>query len=287
MVLRRWQQYTAYFVAILVLLAIVYYIEAPKVERFSQVSFPTPAEMAKVVDASPYFHSLTPLDLYARGRAPSREAYKQRYLSSLVEFTSHEKAELSALVEAIEDLYPTKRLSKLPWRFAKVSLEIEHGWPHTLEDVIILPEDYLQNPKEKVMLTLVHEKVHVFQRAFPKETAALVTALGYTEVSFPNDIRGIARSNPDISGLYQKQNMAPVQVYNSSKPSSIADSTTKYLRTTDNTLGGTANTALPPYVTQAEHPFEMMAVTIPLVVFKNTYNDPFFNTVKAWCKEHL
>lgn len=286
---RHWH-WSWYFVGILLLLSIIYLVEVRKLERFSQVEFPTQAEMSKVVNASPYFNTMSTIDLFARGKQVSNTAYKQEYIADLMVFTDQEKAELSSLVDAVDDLAPTKHLSKLPWRFAKVASRIENGYPHTLEDVIVLPETFLaaKTPNEKKMLTLAHEKVHVFQRRHPVETAALLKALGYAEVAMPLEVKAIARNNPDISGLYHKNNMAPVQVYNSSQPKSIADSTTMYLRTTDSTLLTRAQEHLPSYITQAEHPYEMMAVTIPLVLFGQDFpGDAFFNTVKQWCKEYL
>jgi hypothetical protein len=85
------------------------------------------------------------------------------------------------LYPVLRDNYPL--FAKLPWKFLKVSDQIEGGLPHTRGKYIVLPESACrgiaatesQQDQLGAMELLLHEQMHVFQRANPDLFDSLYT----------------------------------------------------------------------------------------------------------------
>lgn len=108
--------------------------------------------------------------------------------------------------------FDTFKAMAIPWRIGFVREEkYEWGWPHTMEDVIILPEAYLQdNPNSdqynRLVRTLVHEKVHVYQRKYPEDMENYLRYNGFERWRRREPGEKIVRPNPDLDGWVYKQN---------------------------------------------------------------------------------
>jgi hypothetical protein len=58
-------------------------------------------------------------------------------------------------------------LANIPWVLAKINENYENGFPHTRLGIIFLGKlDSMI--KTNLIQTLIHEKVHVYQRMYPK-----------------------------------------------------------------------------------------------------------------------
>jgi len=159
-------------VVIVILIAILITVSCLKTyEAFVTADSPiligSRAEFERAVSASPFFKRMTPADLWAR-KAVSAKDYLDTYIAAFVEFTPMEKNRLRKLIAQIQ------YAPHIPWKFAKVATEIEKGYPHTLEDVIILSDVSLAFDDRHLMETLIHEKVHVFQRKEPAKVANII-----------------------------------------------------------------------------------------------------------------
>lgn len=55
----------------------------------------------------------------------------------------------------------------IEWKFIKMKKGTDWNFPNTKADVIILPQSAFKEPKQ-LFNTLVHEKLHIYQRKFPK-----------------------------------------------------------------------------------------------------------------------
>lgn len=185
-----------------------------------------------------FFARLTPADLSAR-RLPgttttlttftNAHEYAAFYLSTLSATLAPEDAgRLAQAVGAADGhLSQFTRISELPWNIAVPREDVEGGLPHTLGSVIVMPLRYVRRgPFRDLVKTLIHEKVHVYQRVYPRETHALLldqwrlTVVGFQERD------PLARSNPDINELAYAGPSGAVcrQVYTSSAPQSLFDS---------------------------------------------------------------
>jgi hypothetical protein len=211
-------------------------------------------------DRDGFIRHMREIDLRAR-RSLTSDEYMAKALASVAEFSREEEERLVHLCRDIDNSVRTEqwldkwgvdgvRLAALPWTFMKiVGEEYEKGLPHTRPpDVVCVPLSMLAKPDRDVKMTLLHEKVHVYQRRYLNEIQHALSKGGYQRIRkvCPSDT---VRANPDTwSDFYvyrdpQGQNM--VVTYTSANPSSIVD-----------TQGSPLH----------EHPFEKMAFDIAKAV---------------------
>lgn len=92
------------------------------------------------------------------------------------------------------------KASKMPWYFGlSNSLNYEEGLPHTVGNAIILYEKIVDNYNDKNLInTLIHEKVHIYQKMYPEDVAIYLRENGFEKVKRVEESDDI-RVNPDIS----------------------------------------------------------------------------------------
>ena len=255
-----------------------------KIEHYSpDPEFVTKSYMYDVIDKSQFFKNMSPVDLMARD-ADSAAEYKSIYKNHVIEFTTTEKKRLTRITKA----FP--HLQNIQWKFAKASDRLENGYPHTLHDVIILPASFFQKDDDTMKTTLVHEKIHVYQRLYPEETLNLLTRLGFSKTDpskLPEQISSMKRNNPDIQGVFHFNNTIPVHVYKSVRPTSLADSKTILYDFKKGFVVHEDGQFIPYYINQKEHPYEIMAVLIPKILLGDQHNDEMFKTALKWCQEYI
>jgi len=114
------------------------------------------------------------------------------------------------------------RLADVQWVFAKSGYE--EGLPHTRGNIIFLSDDTLKQSDARLKSILLHEKVHVYQRANRGEMERVIKNAGYVRVSQRLGSNR-ARNNPDIDEYIYQGPDGKMQVcrYTSDAPSSIRD----------------------------------------------------------------
>ena len=142
---------------------------------------------AAIVDDPAYFDHLQPMEMEAKTGQPlpaatlveQRAECRRRYQAAVREFTENEKAAIRRVVALIDPAvrknYP--QFADTPWNFLKVSSNLEAAFPHTRGKHIVLhlgvclwmlgdraPGSGRHVPLDKMEL-LLHEQMHVFQRA--------------------------------------------------------------------------------------------------------------------------
>jgi 4-hydroxyphenylpyruvate dioxygenase-like putative hemolysin len=118
-----------------------------------------------------------------------------------------------------------RAIAAIPWKFALVGATYEAGLPHTRADIIFIEPEVINSPK--LLSTLIHEKVHVYQRQNPEAMEKWLTAHGYRRIA-TRESRQLAglRANPDVDQwIYEDprtgQEMAAY--YTRQRPSSISE----------------------------------------------------------------
>lgn len=273
-------------IIMLLLMAYQYHTSFRKVEKFSTtsikypspaISFPQKKEFENVIRSSLYFKELTQADLYAR-KAMTKDEYIERYIASYIDIEQTVKTNTMILLQQCNDILKkfSGMLYSIPWNIVFVSNEIENGYPHTHGDVIILsPHLFKYNNDSHLISTLLHEKVHVFQRTYPDICHKIVKAMGFYKVMkrvdvdvFSRNIRYTIypRSNPDLDEyVYAYDRKIIIQSYLQDKPKSIADSHVIIISEEDGSFVpiGELSNIIPYYVQQIEHPYEVMACIVP------------------------
>lgn len=202
---------------------------------------------------SAYFENMNTKDLiYRDSRCISHDHCKKLYIDGLRDLTQNEHEYVRNLVRKVDQaLKPYHKISSIPWKFM-IFTSVENDMPHTHADIIFLPPrffDASSYPESLALNTLIHEKVHVYQRHFPLETNLLFTKYwkySIASIQKPQDGRSY-RSNPDITKILYKDdnNQLIIPAY---KPdsSSIRD-----------------------IIDRRDHPYEIMAYLIPEMILSH------------------
>lgn len=246
---------------------------------------PTKTNVNNIIDNALYFQRLNNLDLIAR-HVNSKNEYINQYKQSLNKFSKAESTILNNLIKDISMnyIYKYQKLQQIPWKLVKFN-GVEENFPHTISDIIFLPQDFFYNSKDKQIETLIHEKIHVYQRLYTIETAKLITLLGFsiwnTQDKYPN-----IRTNPDTNSFiytYDKGDNISVQaqIYNNDKPESIKDSHITLLK-------GKKKWDVPECIKQPDHPYEIMACGIAHMIMNSLSDEyDYKKYILSWSNEFL
>lgn len=116
----------------------------------------------------------------------------------------------------------------IDWKIAKINKGYDWNFPQTRVDVVFLPEWFFEKPSVK---TLVHEKLHLYQRQFPEVFNKLYNKWGFKKIQLnDSEIKQIGSlgiydrtiNNPDTTDggvwVFRKNRnvfLLPVYVINS------------------------------------------------------------------------
>jgi hypothetical protein len=197
------------------------------------------------IDSDKYIYNLSPLDLQARNVSSSEE-YINNISQTAVSFTQKETDMLDICTKKADIFLRNMQLNELnyaqhinrndianiKWIFAKTNnldnKEYEEGLPHTRENVIFLSDNVLKYEEKNLITTLIHEKIHIYQRYNEELFKNIISIMGLVEVSstIDQDTIKYMRSNPDTNRriyIDNKTNNVMVCLYRTDKPSSIND----------------------------------------------------------------
>ena len=209
--------------------------------------FMTTAQTAMFLrkDQDTYISTLTPWDLYAR-KASNVQDYIDDITASATDFTAEQQARF-VKAAAAADAYFLKKghagIAAMPWIIAMTKdRAYEDGLSHTRTNIIFVSDEIDETPN-RLAQTLVHEKVHLYQRANPEKMAHLLERMGYKRWKLRvGELR--IRANPDVDPWIYTDTVddKPMACYYSSdKPTGITDVTSTAMK---------------------EHPYEHMAYEI-------------------------
>ncbi len=174
-------------------------------------------------DSDDYVRKMTKVDLYAR-KAKNAKDYIDRIQQHALDFTETEKEMIQIMAEDIDAAFP--HLAHTPWKLAKMhGSHYEDGMPHTRKDIIFVTDHVLQTPNLKN--TLLHEKVHVFQRLNPILMERYMAQEQYRKFKHRTE-EPLLRANPDLDDwiyIDPRSRKPMMALYSSETPSSISDVT--------------------------------------------------------------
>lgn len=218
-----------------------------------------------------YFARFNDMDMHVRNCKSSSHCQKT-YLDSLRALTQQEQAILRPHLNHIDQVCKQagyERLVRIPWTFWVTRDSIEHGYPHTHGDSIVLPESFLNrslNRKDHQVQfreTLLHEKLHVYQRLYPIETHRLIVdGWGFEPIGMTNNKSTPTRQNPDTNEIVYAHHGTPLQATYKTHAHTLEDIDYRH---------GIAE--IPS--AQRDHPFEVMAcVLAPLILSASLPQQP-------------
>tara|TARA_B100000900_G_scaffold386625_1_gene377242 strand:- start:75 stop:860 length:786 start_codon:yes stop_codon:yes gene_type:complete len=99
------------------------------------------------------------------------------------------------------------KLYNIKWKIGFIcNNSYEDGLPHTRNDTIIIPMDIIYDySSNRLCETLIHEKVHIYQKLFQKETEIYLKENNFEKIK-KIDYDDNIRANPDIDdNIYRDQ----------------------------------------------------------------------------------
>jgi len=183
-------------------------------------------------DQDEYVSSMSMPDLHAR-KVKTHDEYREKLGPTSLDFTEEEKVLVDDCIDKANIFFKNLKspyidnqlMNKLYWKFALTNhRDYEEGFPHTRQDVIFITPSLLEMSKETIITTIIHEKIHVYQRMYPELFRAALKTAGYVRLR-ERKTDPLARANPDIDEYIYLSPTAQemTSVYNSDKPSGIMD----------------------------------------------------------------
>jgi len=185
-----------------------------------------------IQDQDQFYHRFNKNDLLARN-CNSISDYMDMIYESIYNFSEQEINIMKKLIKEINNLkWPCDsqvwidpiKFNQLDWVIGGVQgKKYESGLPHTRSHVIIIPKDWIQDSLD-FKNTLLHEKLHVYQKSYPEEFESFLKKNEWKIVKNYNQC-STCRSNPDTNHwIYKKNKQTHVARY-TSNPKSVMDVT--------------------------------------------------------------
>lgn len=183
-------------------------------------------------DPDSYVKNLSPLDLRAR-RVGEVSMYLERISKSALDFTPEQKVRYTRAALQADAFFHSTRMdgldthaiANIPWVLAMTQGALyEDGLPHTRANIIFLSTDLDETP-DSLVRTLIHEKIHLYQRLHPEEMMQLMERQGYKRWKQRLGEPRI-RANPDVDPWIYVDPVSGepmVATYSTDKPVSITD----------------------------------------------------------------
>ena len=232
--------YLSLFIFISIIVFYVIYITYSKPINENNVYFMNNEETKQffLKDDDRYVSNLSKYDIYAR-RAKTNKEYLELISNSASNFTDEE---ISRLIKCSHDadiffkkLYIKKYkdikgtdIAAIKWIYAITDNNIyEEGLPHTRMNIIFLSKNIFKNTDSELTNTIIHEKIHIYQRLNPYLFNKILASMNYSIVD-RNLIENnyLIRSNPDVNNyIYIDNNTKKyfICLYRTDKPSGIND----------------------------------------------------------------
>jgi len=237
-------------IILIITLSYLYYYNNNKKKNMKNDVYFMSDDQTKVFltyDTDKYVRNLTQYDLYAR-KVSNHNEYIEKIVKTVISFTQYEKDLLMRCVEKADFFFRNVKyddlcynnyikgyeIANIKWIFANthsvhdiknnIEYEYEEGLPHTRENIIFLSKNVLNYIEEDLIKTLIHEKIHIYQRQNVLLFDKIINCMGFKQILLSNN--EFVRSNPDTnSNIYidNKTKKTMVCFYRSDKPSGIND----------------------------------------------------------------
>ena len=242
------------FLLIITILIIVYVIFKKKLYMETMANYITADKLSKYLinDDDDYYKNFSDLDLKVR-KVNNVNEYYNNIKKSCIDIDELSMNILNNCIKKANNKlrgyscigFDGNKCSGIEWNIGLVKDKLyEEGYPHTRNNIIIIPS-YLLNSKNQLINTLIHEKIHVYQKTYPEDIEKYLEANGFTKYKLRNTFDN-TRSNPDMDQwIYKNKNGEIMSTEYNDNPTSLMDVKT-----------------IPINNTQFEHPFEFMAYDI-------------------------
>ncbi len=207
-------------------------------------------------DKDNYYKTFNKSDLLVRG-VNTIDEYKEKIKNSCLDISESDKKKLSKYINQANNKlrkfkipgFDGNKCADIPWIIGLTNNNYENGFPHTRKNIILLSEDALSIFNFNIVNTLIHEKIHIYQKMYPEDIKIYLDSNNFKKYLNRNEINYNLRANPDLDNyVYKMGDSIMMSVYNKN-PSDITDVTT-----------------YPIDDSKYEHPLEYMAYTLANII---------------------
>jgi hypothetical protein len=270
-------------IIIIIIFYLIFFLFFYKTCKIKYLSY---NEFLNITNSSEYFYKMNNYDLQVR-KSNNNKEYLNKYQLGYQNFTIAQKNLLLYFINIIEKkIIKFKYFKNIPWIFVKIDDSLENSYPHTIENVIVLSNDFFNKSLKYQITTIIHEKVHIYQRIYPKYIEILYNNWGFNKIDF--NIHN-CRNNPDIKNYYSyNTNYLIIQLYYDN-PQQLNHSNTFIIDLNNNNKLLLNNDLIKQFdlpdleTNNLEHPNELMADIISLYL-TNSYNinDRWIKILNKW-----
>lgn len=191
------------FLFIIIIISLTKYNYVEKYEN-NNILFISPEEtFQKIVDSN-YFNKFTKKDMEIR-KCKDINNCKEIYKKNIINFTDKQKSILINLISKVDNILKKyKAFYNIPWKFSLVNNNIENGFPHTHLDIIILSTIFFNKPSNMQLSTLIHEKIHIYQKLNKSKTEKFYNSYNFKK-KYKNTSE-LRRTNPDLDDFVWEYN---------------------------------------------------------------------------------
>jgi hypothetical protein len=277
-------------IRIVIIIIITYFIYLLFFRKTTSIKYLTFDEFASISKSSEYFNNMNSYDLQVR-KSNNKNEYFKKYRSGYQTFTMEQKNILLNIVDIIEKkIYKYNNFKNIKWVFVKIDTDLENSYPHTIGNVIVLSNNFFDSSTSSQINTIIHEKVHIYQRMYPEYINILYKKWGFDKVDVNINYN---RNNPDIKYYYSYNNNLLIQLY-TDNPRELYDSNAYLIDLKNNNKILINNDIIKQYnlpiisIDKLEHPGEIMAEIISLYL-TNSYNnnDKWIIILKEWMDNYF
>jgi len=281
---------TIIIIIILVYLIYLLNIFSTRIIKSTCIKYLTFDEFNSVTKLSDFFNNMNTYDLKVR-KNNNKNEYLKKYQSGYEPFTIKQKNILLYIVNIVNNnINKYTNFKNIKWIFVKINTNLENSFPHTIENVIVLSNDFFNDSINNQINTIIHEKVHIYQRMYPEYINILYTNWGFKKTDFTLNNN---RNNPDIKYYYSYNNNLLIQLYNNN-PYELYDSNTYLINLENNDKVLINNNIIKQYdlpniyINKLEHPDEIMAEIVSLYL-TNSYNnnDKWIRILEEWMLKYF
>jgi hypothetical protein len=277
-------------IRIIIIIIITFLIYLLFFKKTTYIKYLTFNEFTSIINSSEYFNNMNIYDLQVR-KSKNKDEYFKKYQSGYQTFTIEQKNILLNIVNIIEKkINKYNNFKNINWIFVKIATNLENSFPHTIGNIIVLSNSFFYTPTSNQINTIIHEKIHIYQRMYPKYIDILYKNWGFDKVDVAVDYN---RNNPDIKYYYSYNNNLLIQLY-TNNPRELHDSNTYLIDLKNNNKIIINDNIIKQYnlpdisINTLEHPSEIMAEIISLYL-TNSYNnnDKWIIIVKEWMDNYF
>ena len=180
-------------------------------------------------DYDKYVQHFSIQDLRAR-KVKTITEYIEKSSEDIIPFTEEQKNIIISSVKYANQylkqhpLIQFEYFRNTPWQFILTNGFYEQGLPHTRGAYIFLSKSFFSLSTEAQINTLIHEKIHLFQRFYKELVKKDLEKEDYKEYCLRKEYPGI-RANPDVDEYiyYHPSKYLMVATYKSDYPENIQD----------------------------------------------------------------